>query len=282
MLHYLPRNRAAYLPVAAWVLVGIGNGTAAEMPPTVDVALVSNQVYVGETPRVKITVTAPAKQAVAVVKDEAAVYKRQSLDVNLLAAQRTRVPGGMPSYFAKKTADDMVRLEAGKALTMEFSVLSAPSKAGKFFVQVKFTPTADEKLIVDKELDLTCVDIDEKTVLDRVAIKVPKNPHWANVDPEVVELLNVKTDKGYELLFRKVKTLKAGTVCYLVRVCALDETSKITGVPKFFDRREHVQRFWVSYTKGGELYFAQLEYVTGQVLENIPMSQLIKVAEPKN
>ncbi|MBL8794225.1 MAG: hypothetical protein JNM56_09985 [Planctomycetia bacterium] len=226
-----------------------------------------------------ISLTAPANQAAAVVKQER-LFARHALHVELLDPDGKPVPGGVPSTRAVKDASDFDSLKAGKTLTWEQAVLYRPFKPGKHTIRVQLTPTADEKFVVKQDLALTCVELPEKAVRFRCAVPLPKNPH-RNGEPGLVELLNVQEGKQAELLhcyWGKPGDRQSLTVD---RLFPLDADSRIVAVPKYYDRREPVQQLWISYNQGGDLHFARLEHLTGKVIEQLPMSRVFQLAPLK-
>lgn len=264
----------ALLIMSGWMFLHTASLHAEDARPSVIVKLVSDKLYVGETPRVTIKLTAPENQGVSVVKNDSLIIrKRQALWMDLLQEDGKRVPGGPPCYEPHKSPDDFVFLPAGKSISIKSSVANYADKPGNYAVQVKFTPTPDENFKVTKELPLTYQEIPNDVIADKVVRKGPVGINDPEDRKEVFELMNVKTEKGHELLYRlssyednKLIDVK------LDRLLPLDADSKITAITKFPGRGDVSEQIWLTYNKGGDLYFARIEYVTGVVLENIRLA----------
>ncbi|MBL8794227.1 MAG: hypothetical protein JNM56_09995 [Planctomycetia bacterium] len=257
-----------------------GQAAADAARPDVKLFLTRDTIFVGELPYLQISLTAPAKQTVSVVKEER-LYPRRALYADLLAPDGQRVPGGEPSFIPDKYASDLVSLEAGKSLTYTAEVLHRPFQPGKHTVRVQLTPTADDKFVVKQNLVLTCVEIPEQAIRFRCTVPLPKNPHRNNDTGRLVELLNVQEGKQAELFHCYWGTPGKPQSLRVKRLFPLDPDSRIVAVPKYYDRKEYVQQLWISYNQGGELHFARLADLTGKVLEQLPMSRVFQLAPPK-
>jgi len=254
--------------IALFVLVliwGKSSFVCSEEPhPLVEIELVSNEVYVGETPRVKITLTAPEEDDLFIVKANRA-SKRKSIQLDLIDPDGNSVPGGPPHFRAWKTEEDFLTLESGKSVNMEFEVLR-PRVSGNYIVRVWLTPTPDDSFRVEKDLALVCIDIPALDIVSKVFVNVPKNIRKSS--EELAELMNVKTENKFELIFRTSNL--DGTYPKLERLLELDKNSEVLSItPKNFEPETWYEphQLIVVYTLGNKTYSVSPLYSTGQLLE---------------
>ena len=278
-----PRSRLltmSYTVVLLSALLSSGSLLEAEESrPTIEISLVSKYIYVGENPSIKIVITAPKNGVVDAIKPDR-VYERAVLWLDLLTIERTTVPASKRSYRPTRKPDDFVRLDSGKSIEMSFSLFDGVRKAGRYIVRVSFFPTPDEKFEVKQELPITCLEISDNRVYEKVLLKIPPNPNANLPRDEFLDLLNVKTDNGFEMLYRQFDYGDDGAPRYrLERLFPLDEKSRFTAVPMFFEKKDQVRQIWITYNKGGELHFARIMYSSGQVLENTPLKEMVRFPE---
>jgi hypothetical protein len=188
----------------------------------------------------------------------------------------------MPDLRAQKGANDFLVLPAGKSVEWAVSVMARPVAPGKYTVKTEFAPTPDETYKVRQELTVTYEDIPPELIAHKVVMPLPFNPNHPGRrgDVDEIQLMNVKTAKGFHLFFKLVK--QKGTSIYVERLFPLVEDTRLMAVSKFFDRPEFTQQIWVVYNKGTDLFLAQLDAVTGQVLENSPIHGKQQGEQSKN
>jgi hypothetical protein len=241
-------------------------GAGADPRPRVEFALERDLLYLGESPKLKVTVTAPPGRAVTVVKTDR-VDTRRCLHANMVNPEgRIAYCLDEPHRQPVQADGDFSDLAPGQTRTMEFSVpyWYGATKPGKYRMKIEFTPTTDSEFVVRHELKVTYRAIPPEDIMCQVRMPVPPNRHHANQeDRGFVSFLNVKTDKGYELLFYRDNGHK---LQFLTRVHPLDRDSTLTVVPKFFDEDSFNQEYWVVFNKGGVLYLAQLPHPVGGIL----------------
>jgi hypothetical protein len=75
--------------------------------------------------------------------------------------------------------------------------------------------------------------------------------------------MNVRTEKGHELLFHHLND--SGVTTLLSRIERLDKESTLCVVPRYFDEPTHYQEYWVTFNKGNILYLSQHSAITGEV-----------------
>lgn len=235
---------------------------AQESRPKIEAQLNADILFPGEIPKVRITITAPANKALSVIKEER-VYRRRVLHFEMFASDGSRMPGEPPSYHATKADDDFFVLEEGKTKTMVFSV-SQPTKPGKYTLRISFVADPEGKLQLEKELPLTCVEIPQQAIHSKSSLDVAA-PGNGEVGREPLELMNVKTEKGYELIYRRIRPYG---VDWCARLLDLDEKSKVVAVFKGnLDPNISRREIWLTFDKGSDLYFMRIEDVVGHVLE---------------
>lgn len=249
------------------LVVATNLGAEVEEPrPTVEVRLGSEHVYVGEEPVVRIRITAPADRATPVLKAER-VHRRRALQMDLLRHDGSHAPSALLRNRPRESPDDFATLEAGQSVEMKFPVRGWPDRAGDFLVRIRFTPTPDEAFQVMTDLPLPCRELPTASILDRVALMVPISTD-PGADRDLVECMNAKTDRGYELLYRHTSKTGVATIIQLERLGPLDEDSRIEAVSKRPDTPQGFMQVWIAYNRGDGLYFARLAPYTGEMLEN--------------
>lgn len=237
--------------------------------PVINAELLSDKLYVGEMPHVRITITAPHDQDIPVISEDR-IYKRQVLDLDLYNVDGSSVPGGLPSVRGIESHDDFSTLEAGKSVKMEFSILKAPPSAGEYTVHVSFSPYPNGSIKFRKDLKLTCQDIPQQAIRSKASMVVPLSRN-AGTDLETVELMNVNTGSKYELIYRRAHTRG---VKFCERLLSLGEDSNIIAITRENEDPEKdvtSREIWLTYNKAAELYFVRIEWVTGKVLEETIM-----------
>ena len=115
---------------------------------------------------------------------------------------------------------------------------------GQHVVHVQFTPTPDKDYVIDEVLTAEFKTIPASDV--------------------VCKFMNVRTEKGYQMLFHHMND--RGDTTLLSRVQDLDKTSTLSVVPKNFDKPTHDQEYWVTFNKGSLQYLSQHSAVSGAVL----------------
>src|SRR5262245_50617130 len=131
-------------------------GADGDPRPRVDFALERDLLYLGESPRLKVTVTAPPNRAVTVVNADR-VLSRRCLHANMVNPEgRTEYCLDEPTGYPRHAYGDFSDLASGQARAMEFVVpyLSA-IKPGKYQMTLEFTPTTDPQFVVRNELRVT-------------------------------------------------------------------------------------------------------------------------------
>jgi hypothetical protein len=262
-MHRLILDSAVHLLLVAVLLITATATCAGETDkPRVDFSLERQLLYVGESPRLRISVTAPAGSAATVVTADR-VRTRCCLHAKITdPAGRAMWCLDEPHRNAVLADSDFSEVPAGQRRLMEFEIpYFGGVMPGEYRMEVQFVPTKDRNFVARHELTLTYRAIPPADIQSQVRIPVPPNSHLSNQRGlGFVSFMNVKTDRGSELLFYREKP------ALLSRVLSLDPDSKLTVLPKYFDEKSFEQEFWVVFNKGGKLYLAQLDHVTGNLL----------------
>lgn len=241
----------------------VGGPQAPEAPnprPGVTLALDSDEVYVGELPVLQVHVRAPASADVLVVKPQRASFG--FLFTDLIAANGTRVPGGLPVGTRNVDPRDFELLRSGRESRFKAEVLSRPPDAGRYTVRVRFHPTGDRRYAVEEQFALTSKVLEERDVLERTELEIPASANKGR-DRSKIDFIKVRTGGGLILFYRR--SLPDGSVL-LQRVMPIKHDAKVKAeavgldVPRTAGRirltvigakRETVT--WLSYYSGSHL-----------------------------
>lgn len=239
--------------------------------PKVEMALTSSKVYVGEDPSLKITVSAPPDMPVDIVRED--LLLRRGCIFFELTGPDGKKRRGPPFRVAPIpfSAKDLQRVEAGRSLTLQVPVLCSPQVPGQCKLTVYYYPLPSREPVEKATLDLECIAISPKSVVERSLIKdsVPGVPGVS------IELLSVEG----ELLYRRHEKWEGGEIWFLSRVLKLDPASKIISQVHSISKDQF--EIWVSYSRENRIHIARLDSGTGTILDNQPVSAFFKSSEKK-
>lgn len=186
------------------LLLLVFGGIACDRPksePKVKVELRPGTLYVGESPWIRVTVTAPRNRDVRVVRADTALA-RGCLSLVVVDPSGLWQYANGPEVLRVNGDDDFSVVPAGQTRDMHFAAAYRSRMPGQHVVHVQFTPTPDKDYVIDEVLTAEFKTIPASDVVCKVRLPVPHNPYFKNVsDWGTVEFMNVRTEKGYQMLF---------------------------------------------------------------------------------
>jgi hypothetical protein len=234
--------------------------------PKLRAELVAPVVYAGETPRVRLTITAPRGRAMKVIRPEAA-WETGALDLYLARFGEGRGSTGRPDDGEREaTAEDYLELAAGQSFAFEEPLHMHPKTGGAYQVEVQVAIDPDKAVTFTERLRFTAVEIPASAILHQSVVPIRPNP-TIKADQQELQLLVVKSDKDCTLIYRVVN-LASGveTVCRLFPVTADAKTIATYKAPD--DKQiEWPGQLWFTCNHDGKLLFVRLGRISGEILE---------------
>jgi hypothetical protein len=163
--------------------------------------MTSAELFVGEMPVVRASVTAPRERPLDVMRSNRSHFTT-FFRADLISAEG-RVPGGPPTARRDDEPDDFVFLPAGQTVSLSLPILARPPKPGKYTVQVIFRPTPDRALVYEGRLVINVKELRPADILGVVPIEVPSGANLG-AHPPSIDLVKVKEGGKVTLCYRKL------------------------------------------------------------------------------
>jgi hypothetical protein len=234
--------------------------------PKLKAELVAPVVYAGETPRVRLTITAPRGRAMKVIRPEAA-WETGALELYLARFGEGRGSTGRPDDGERDaTAEDYLELAAGQSYAFEEPLHKRPRTGGEYQVEVQVAIDPDKAVTFTERLRFTAVEIPASAILHQSTLAIRPNP-TIKADQQELQLLVVQSGKDCTLIYRVVNL--ASGVENVCRLFPVDAGAKTIATYKPPDDKqiEWPGQLWFTCNQDGKLLFVRLDRLSGEILE---------------
>lgn len=230
----------------------------------VDLLFSDDTVFVGEKPVVVVRLNNNGAEPVSVIKDERHAFYRLAYTFGMIQDKVDRGPHNKQERRAWKRPDDYVFLDPGHTKIYKFTSVDYPRKSGKYILRFHFTPFANDSTEIKGEAAISAKDL-----LDRDIVAKHRINYSGAKGQEFIDFINIKTENGYELIFRRTSNT-AGCLC-VKRLAGIGSDTRFLATPLVSRTRNSRDNIIFTFNLRQTLFVLRID-INGSILEKNKIS----------